>query len=209
MQASSDVQSMKAVKSLIVMQYQTPLPDDTDFAKVRSRVNEIAPIFDRMPGMLFKLYGLNDPASAPIGEYSSIYLWDSVESMQSFLSGDLFDNYSAAFARPSVRWFLVHTVTGDLASVTTARWAIRRLIPLPRRAHIGAALANWEAKFRRPESLVQVAGFDPTSWECIDLTVWNKTPEIKDLDHLYALARTSVPGSHRSADAADALQGIG
>ena len=207
---------MNAVKGLILMQYQTPLPDDTDFAKVRSRVSEIAPIFDRMAGMLFKLYGLNDPASAPIGEYSSIYLWDSLESMQNFLSGDLFDNYSAVFARPAVRWFLVHAVSGDIASVASARWAIRRLAPLPRRAHIGVALSNWETKFRRPEALVRVVGFDPTSWECIDLTAWNKTPEIRDLDHLYALARTSVPGSclniqHSSADGADALQlqGIG
>ena len=193
--ASSDVHPMKAVKGSILMQYQTPLPDDTDFAKIRSRVSEIGPIFDRMPGMLFKLYGLNDPASAAIGEYSSIYLWDSLESIQNFLSGDLFDNYSAAFARPAVRWFLVHAVRGDIASVATARWAIGRLAPLPRRAHIGTALSNWGAKFQRPEALVQVAGFDPTTWESIDLTVWDKTPEIRDLDHLYELARTSVPGS--------------
>jgi hypothetical protein len=175
------------------MQYQTPLPDDTDFGKIRNRVDEIAPVFDHLPGMLFKLYGLNTPDSGGVGEYSSIYVWENLEAMRQFLSGDLFDNYSAAFARPAVRWFLVHAIRGEIASLTTARFAIRRLVPIPRRAQIGAILSQWQAKFHREGTLVQVTGFEPTNWEMADLTVWSELPEIRDFDHLYALARTSVP----------------
>ena len=185
---------MNTTNDLILMQYQTPLPDDTDVAKIRSRVSEIAPVFDRLPGMLFKLYGLNEPGSAAIPEYSSIYLWERPEPMRDFLSGDLFENYSAAFARPAVRWFLVHACRGDIASVATARYAIRRLTPFPRRVRVGAILSDWHAKFERGGALLQITGFDPTNWELIDLSVWDKLPKIGDMDHLYALARTSVPG---------------
>jgi len=177
----------------IPMQYQTPLPDDTDFTRIQSRINEIAPIFDRLPGMHFKLYGLNGPENAASAEYSSIYLWESPAPMHDFLSGELFANYSAVFARPVVRWYLVHAARGDISSVRGARWAVRRLVPLPRQTAIEVTLARWEARFARPEALVQVIGFDPTNWEAIDLTVWVKAPQVRDLDHLYTLARTSVP----------------
>jgi hypothetical protein len=186
---------MNAVARSILMQYQTPLPDNTEFAKIRDRVNEIAPIFDRLPGMWFKLYGVNDSESAAIAEYSSIYLWDGPEPMHDFLSSDLFQNYSAAFGRPTVRWFLVHAVRGDISSVVKARYAIRRLAPFPRHAHVAAVLGDWQTKFHREGALVQITGFDSANWEMIDLTVWDKIPELRDLDHRYTLARVSAPES--------------
>jgi hypothetical protein len=184
---------MNTINNMVVMHYQTPLPDDTDFAQIRNRVSEIGPLFDRLPGLVFKLYGLNEPGTAPIPEYSSIYLWERLESMYEFLSGELFANYSAVFARPAVRWFLVHATRGDVVSVASARYAVRRLAPFPRRVPVGGSLSNWQAKFEREGAIFQVLAFDPTNWEVVDLSIWDQKPEIGNLDHLYALARTSVP----------------
>ena len=58
-------------------------------------------------------------------------------------------------------------------------------------------LSELVTRFRREEAIAQVTGFDPTNWEAINLTVWDKKPQIGDLDHLYSLARTSVPGTQR------------
>ena len=188
---------MNELPGSILMQYQTPLPAGTDLANIRKRIAEIAPVFDRLPGMVFKLYGLNDAETSAIVEYSSIYLWKDPKGMFDFLSGELFDNYSAAFARPAVRWFLVDTARGELQAVTAARWAVRRLVPLPRQSPIQSMLSELVTRFRREEAIAQVTGFDPTNWEAINLTVWDKKPQIGDLDHLYSLARTSVPGTQR------------
>jgi len=182
---------MRTLTNTVLMQYQTPLPADTDISKIRSRVSELAPIFDRLPGLHFKLYGLNEPETAAFAEYSSIYLWNGLESMQDYVSGDLFDNYSSVFARPPVRWYLVHSINGDFASVRIARFAIRRIAPFPRRVHVGAILSDWEARFRRDGAIMQIIGFDPASWEIIDLSIWEKRPDIGDLDHRYTLVRTS------------------
>ncbi len=190
---SDDIHAVKTVTNTILMQYQTPLAADTDFSKIRSRVSEIAPIFDRLAGLHFKLYGLNEPETAAVAEYSSIYLWDRLESMHAYLSGDVFDNYSSVFARPPVRWYLVHSISGDFASVRRASYAIRRIVPFPRRVHAGALLTDWQAASRRDGALMQIIGFDAATWELIDLSIWDQRPEICDLDHRYTLVRTSVP----------------
>jgi len=44
----------------ILMQYETPLPDDFDMDQVRNRVRKLAPQFDHYHGLGFKLYGVND-----------------------------------------------------------------------------------------------------------------------------------------------------
>jgi hypothetical protein len=97
----------------ILMQYETPLPDDFTMDQVRNRALTVAPKFDEYPGLNFKLYGVNDRFEAAVNEYSSIYLWSDPESMRGFLEGDLFDNYSTVFARPSVRSWLIHETIGD------------------------------------------------------------------------------------------------
>jgi hypothetical protein len=42
------------------MQYETPLSDHFDMDEVRVRARKISPQFDHYPGLIFKLYGVND-----------------------------------------------------------------------------------------------------------------------------------------------------
>jgi hypothetical protein len=43
----------------LLMQYETPLPDDFNMAGIRTRAQEKAGAFDQLPGMLVKFYAVN------------------------------------------------------------------------------------------------------------------------------------------------------
>jgi hypothetical protein len=69
----------------VLMQYETPLPDDFDMDSIRTRVREKGGIFDQMPGLLVKFYAVNEVATASWNEYSSIYLWSESKFLADFL----------------------------------------------------------------------------------------------------------------------------
>jgi hypothetical protein len=184
----------------ILMQYETPLPDDFTMDQVRKRVVSLAPKFDDYPGLNFKLYAVNERSEAAVNEYSSIYLWSDLESMRGFLEGDLFDNYSRVFARPVVRSWLIHETTGDRAALKESRYCLRQTIPLPRQTQIGEFLKNWTDRQSALEALYRVVGFDPFQWHFIDLTVWQNRPELQDAGHRYALVHASVPNSWKASN---------
>jgi hypothetical protein len=179
----------------ILMQYETPLPDDFTMDEVRKRAVSVSPKFDEYPGLNFKLYGINERSEAAVNEYSSIYLWSNLESMRGFLEGDLFDNYSKVYARPSVRPWLIHELAGDRDALKEARYCLRQIIPLPRQMQIGEFLKGWTARQSAPAALYRIVGFDPFQWQLIDLTVWSNRPDFRDASHRYALVHVSVPGS--------------
>ena len=177
----------------ILMQYETPLPDDFTMDQVRNRALTVAPKFDKYPGLNFKLYGVNDRFEAAVNEYSSIYLWSDPESMRGFLEGELFDNYSTVFARPSVRSWLIHETIGDRGALKESRYCLRQIIPLPRQTKVAEFLKSWTERQLAPEAIYRVVGFDPFQWQFIDLTVWRIRPELRDAGHRYALVHVSVP----------------
>ena len=177
----------------ILMQYETPLPDDFLMDEVRNRALSVSPKFDEYPGLNFKLYGVNERPEAAVNEYSSIYLWSDPESMRGFLEGDLFENYCRVFARPNVRSWLIHEATGDRSTLRQGRYCLRQIIPLPRQRQIGEFLKDWTEGRPAPAALYRVVGFDPFQWQFIDLTVWPNRPEFQDASHRYALVHVSVP----------------
>jgi hypothetical protein len=177
----------------ILMQYETPLADDFAMDQVRKRALTVAPKFDEYPGLNFKLYGVNDLSEGAVQEYSSIYLWSNPESMRGFLEGDLFDNYSRAFARPSVRSWLIHEATGNRGALKEGRYCLRQIVPLPRQVQIGQFLNGWTERQSAPEAIYRLVGFDPFQWQFIDLTIWRDRPDLRDASHRYALVHVSVP----------------
>jgi hypothetical protein len=152
----------------VLMQYETPLPDDFDMDSVRIRVREKGALFDQMPGMLVKFYAVNEFSTAGINEYSSIYLWSSPSFLNSFFTGDFFENYATAFGRPTPRWALVNLVSGDFRQLQRTRAAIRQTVGIPRKTHIGQFAKSWENRPDTSNHLVRVVAIDPTRWELID-----------------------------------------
>ena len=177
----------------ILMQYETPLPDDYDMDQVRSRARKLAPQFDQYPGLRFKLYGVNETNHAAINEYTSIYLWSTPDPMRGLLAGDLFDNYAQTFARPSVRSWLIHDIFGDLLSLTEARYSLRRIVSVPRQTKVGAFLESWTRRQYRSGALLHVVGLDPLNWQLADFTVWRDRPQSLDSGHTYSLVHVSLP----------------
>jgi len=185
---------MEQLEQPVLMQYQTPLPDDFDTASIPRRIKAVSAPYDVLPGLIFKLYGLNPGADVnQTKEYSSIYLWESLAPMQKLLTGDLFAGYAEAFHRPPVRMYIAQSVTGAIGELKTAGYAVRRNIPLPRQGHPGNVIRGWVHRLHQPEALVQVIGFDPASWELADLTVWLTNPPTLDFAHTYSIAYVSLP----------------
>ena len=177
------------------MQYETPLPDNFDMEQVRERARRVSAPFDHYQGLHFKLYGVNDRLQTALNEYSSIYLWSSTSPMREFLTGELFDNYAQAFARPWVKHWAVHAVRGDIGSLGSGHCAVRQTFGIPRQTKLGDFLGNWLERNFHPSALVQVIGFDPGNWEAVDLTVWSGTPKIERPinAHWYHLVHISLP----------------
>jgi Domain of unknown function (DUF4865) len=179
----------------LLMHYETTLPDDHDMQAVRARAAQLVPVFDRLPGLQFKLYGINDRNLVPWNEYSSIYLWQNAPAMWDFLLSDGFDNYAQAFQRPPVRIWAVSRIVGEFEALRSARFAYRRQMRIPRLAHAGKTHAQWADRDRKTGEIVRVVGIDPQRWELIELTIWADKPTLNwpENAQLYALAHVSLP----------------
>jgi uncharacterized protein DUF4865 len=181
-----------SIDNSVLMQYATPLPDEYDIDKLNGRIKEVAPAFDNYPGMFFKLYAVNATGPQVINEYSSIYLWAGNDPMRKFLAGDRFHSYAEAFARPSARIWLPFVIEGEAAAVADARFSLRQIVGIPRTAKVGEFLQKWTSRRRGQGALFHVAGFDPTTWELVDLSVWQEKPALEWKSDLYQLARVSI-----------------
>jgi Domain of unknown function (DUF4865) len=179
----------------LLMQYETPLPDDFDMEGIRTRVREKAGAFDQLPGMFVKFYAVNDLTTGPLNEYSSIYLWSKPSFLTSFFTGDLFENYANAFARPVPRWALVHQVNGDFSQLRRTRVAIRQNIGIPRNVHVGQFVHSWEKRQHSPNVLARVIAIDPAHWELVDFQFATErtAPPVGVNMHLYDIVHVSLP----------------
>jgi hypothetical protein len=177
----------------ILMQYQTPLADQADLAAIRKRVTDLAEIYDRYPGLYFKLMAINSTSSASVNEYTSIYLWRDAQSMARFLSGDNFHSYINAFARPPVRWWLPQSVTGDIESLSKAQFALRQIIGVPRTAKVGTFVSDWLGREKSEGALFQIVAIDPASWDLVTLSAWEHEPAPRWKADLFSLVHRSLP----------------
>lgn len=181
----------------VLMQYETPLPDDFDMNGVRTRVREKAGAFDQLPGMFVKFYAVNEVPAAPLNEYSSIYLWSKPSFLTGFFTGDFFENYASAFGRPTPRWALVHQVEGDSNQLRRTRVALRQTMGIPRKTHIGRFVKSWEERESRPNVLTRVIAIDPAHWELIDFQFAAESiahPAGVNAHH-YDIVHVSLPGA--------------
>jgi uncharacterized protein DUF4865 len=181
----------------ILMRYETPLPDDFDMEAIRIRIHEKARAFDQMPGMFVKFYAVNEVTAGPLNEYSSIYLWSKPGFLTGFFTGDFFENYANAFARPVAKWALVHQVNGDFRQLQRTKAAIRQTIGIPRKAQIGQFVKSWEERSRKSNALARVVAIDPAHWELIDFEFFAEQiaqpPGVNA--HRYDIVHVSQPGA--------------
>jgi Domain of unknown function (DUF4865) len=179
----------------VLMQYETPLPDSFDLQQIRDRIERVAAPFDRLPGLWFKLYALNDRSHHPLNEYSSIYLWKNSAAMRDLLLSDLFHNYVETFARPVVRSWLPFHGEGNIGALGEARYALRQIFGIARQAPLSEVLHSWWANRPQRQALFRLVSFDSRSWEINDLCIWSSRPETVGEGRLYEIAHVSLPSS--------------
>jgi hypothetical protein len=115
---------------MIAMHYGFDLPDDFDMPRVRERVAQKGPAFDRYPGMAFKAF-LADERRGVQGRnfYGAFYVWNDADAARDFLLSPQFASFVQSFGRPEVRlWPVVAFADRDLSR---ARSATLDLAPLP------------------------------------------------------------------------------
>jgi hypothetical protein len=179
----------------LLLQYETPLPEDFDIKAVRERIREIAPAFDRMAGLLVKFYGLNIRPEAPANEYVSTYLWQNPLALREFLEGDRFGNYTEVFARPSARTWLLHEIVGEFDELTHTRFLLKQIVGIPRKAKVGHSLETWAKRPLPPSTIVRILGLDSVTWEIIEFTALSDRPDLNHAinAHLYNIVHVSKP----------------
>jgi len=179
----------------LLLQYETPLPDDYDIKGVRERISEVAPVFDRMPGILVKFYALNARPDAPTNEYVSTYIWHDPVVLREFLEGDRFGNYSDVFARPSARTWLLHDITGDFDAVQETRFLLKQIVGIPRKAKVGRFLESRREREAPPSTLVRAIALDAVTWDLVELTALKERPDLNGTvnAHLYNIVHVSKP----------------
>jgi Domain of unknown function (DUF4865) len=181
----------------LLLQYETPLPEDFDIKAIRERIREIAPAFDRMSGLLVKFYGLNTQPETPANEYVSTYLWQNPSALREFLEGDGFGNYTEAFARPSARTWLLHEIVGEFDELAHTRFLLKQTVGIPRKAKVGHSLRTWAKRPLLPSTIARIIGFDSVTWEIIELTALSDRPDLNHAinAHLYSVVHVSKPGA--------------
>lgn len=181
----------------LLLQYETPLSDDFDIKAVRERITEVAPVFDRMPGILVKFYALNERPNAPVNEYVSTYIWHDAVALREFLEGDRFGNYSEVFARPSARTWLLHDITGDFDAVQDTRFLLKQVVGIPRKVKVSRFLESWRERKLASSTIIRVIAIDATTWDLVELTALKERPDLSQSinAHLYHIVHVSKPSA--------------
>jgi hypothetical protein len=180
----------------LLLQYETPLPEDFDTKAVRERIREIAPACDRMFGLLVKFYALNTRPEAPMNEYVSTYLWQNPLALREFLAGERFANYADTFARPSARTWLLHDIAGEFDELAHTRFLLKQTVAIPRKTGVGRSLETWAKRPLLHSTIARILGFDSATWEIIELTALAERPDLNHAinAHLYSIVHVSKPG---------------
>jgi hypothetical protein len=197
---------------MIAMQYTISFDASHEMTRIRGRVADKAPLFDRHPGLAQKAFLLNERGATgrPFArnEYAPFYVWHNVEAARDFLLGDKFKAVCDAFGRPPVRtWQILQfdTATPNLA----ARFATLETLGAPSATALEDVLAveleQHQAALSRPGLRSHAVGLDPELWEIVRFSLWrdaeDAAPWIRE-SHDYEVAHLSAPQTARSPLAA-------
>lgn len=195
---------------MIAMHYGFRLADDFDMAAIRGRVAEKGPLFDRLPGLAWKVFLCQDRShGATRNEYGAFYVWQSVDAAHDFLTGPMFDAVIDSFGRPDVRLWV--PIALDLGTPSeTGAFASRRIDPLARQTYPSRTAfedrANLQADQEREGFIANVAGLDPSRWEVVRFSLWDKAGLFPQggTTEIFEVLHVSAPHAQKEHDLAEA-----
>lgn len=101
--------------AMFIKQYLYRLPVDYDMARIRDRIAARAPLWNDVPGLVFKAFATQECGHHGAGAncYASIYLWRHEEAALNFVFSERFQNVVDTFGRPDVEtWMAVDARSG-------------------------------------------------------------------------------------------------
>lgn len=183
-----------------LMQYEITLPADYDMGIIHHRVATRGSRTDDFPGLGLKAYLVREIGvdRSPVNQYAPFYVWAKLEGMNQFVFGPGFEGIRADFGRPAVRtWHAIAVQDGASSDVVpmAASRTFESVDPaLPLMEHT-EQIAGEAADAANQQGVVCVAtGIDPTTWQCVTLTLWAAEVPEDALGDRYAVLHVSQPG---------------
>ncbi|WP_284432800.1 DUF4865 family protein [Streptomyces sp. TUS-ST3] len=184
------------------MQYELTLPADYDMEIIRARVARVGHLLDDWEGLGFKTYLMRERGvnGSPVNQYAPFYLWNTVAGMNAFLWGGAFQGLSDDFGRPSVRQWTGLSYEEGRAAGAPARWAVRRLQPVPEGAELtdvtADAVGGTELLAGQDGAVFAAAAVDTARWELVHFSLWTHESPKAD-GEVFEVLHVSAPGRER------------
>ncbi|MEU7059095.1 DUF4865 family protein [Streptomyces sp. NPDC046197] len=186
------------------MQYELTLPADYDMDDVRRRVARVGHLLDDRDGLGFKTYLMRERGvhGSPVNQYAPFYLWNTVESMNSFLWGGPFQGLADDFGRPEVRQWTGLAYEEGGTPDSPAAVAVRHRQPLPDGVVLSEVMEDAVRETRRlarqEGAVLAAAAVDTHRWELVHFSLWpdgapNAEGEAFQVLHMSAPGRKELP----------------
>ncbi|MGW2488392.1 DUF4865 family protein [Streptomyces sp. NPDC001606] len=181
------------------MQYEFTLPADYDMGVIRSRVGRVGHLLDDWDGLGIKTYVMRERGvhGSPVNQYGPFYLWNTMEGMNSFLWGGLFQGPVDSFGRPEIRQWSGLAFEEGSASGSAASYAVRRRLPVPEGVELAAFMADAAAETERlaaeDGAVLAASAVDTRAWEVVHFSLWEHDTPKADGD-VFQVLHLSAPG---------------
>jgi len=196
---------------MLALQYTFHLPEAYDLQCVRDRVAARGHLFDRLPGLAFKVFLISQKTGRATGNaYAPFYLWDSMRAATDFLMGEKFDVVTQAFGWPRLATW--HPLAGRLKRQDARPLKARRIVTaLPIYPDLGKIRNDMEGQAEAAEQDravdAYVMGYDPSRNETVQFALFSgASPLFADLEDAleYEVLHLARPGGEGDLSSSDA-----
>ncbi|WEK11739.1 MAG: DUF4865 family protein [Candidatus Pseudomonas colombiensis] len=165
---------------MFAKQYSHRLPADYDMGLIRRRAAERGPLWDQVPGLLFKVFAGQERGvhGAVHNGYASIYLWADPSAAGAFLMGPGFQGVIDSFGRPVIEsWLPLDWRRGP---ATQARVLYRESYDIDPQADRAQLLAEEQQRNQAiaadPETFAVFVALDLQAWRLLRFTLSSGAP---------------------------------
>lgn len=185
---------------MLVARYRHRLPADYAMARIRARIAERAAAWDAMPGLVFKVFAIEDRAhGAAANAYGSLYLWRDPAAAADFLAGPGFRSVVESFGRPRIETWLAFDAA--LGAAGTARVVCEDARLVGPAAELGDLRESERARSRELAGqegvLATIVGLDTAAWRLTRFTLRADpaaADSVAEIAHLASPGLATAPG---------------
>lgn len=165
---------------MIMAHYAHRLPATLDIGQIRTRAAERGPLWDAIPGLIFKGFLLREKGryGAIAHNYSSFYLWQQDAAFRDFLLDGRYKTVTDSFGRADIGTRFV--LDARKGSGRVARFAFKQELSIPLDDDLTtafeAAIAQNRETAMQPDTVAVAVGVDPQNWTFTRFTLSENAP---------------------------------